>query len=116
MDKTAIYQAWVNAGFLPEEARELTYGSRGVAIDAEAVFRSKPGRAARRSRREWVDSLLGQGWTIDEIEREARAYYTRDTRRSPWDFIRIEYRPPTKKDYREAARRRAEAEVKTLYR
>jgi len=116
MDKEAIYHGWLNAGFLPEEAEELTYGSKGVKVGAEKVYNSRTGRAARRERQRWVRDLLLRGWTEEEIAREARAYYARDSKRSPWDFIRAEYRPPMKKDYREAARRLAETEVKTLYR
>ncbi len=114
-----IYRAWVNAGFLPEEAHELTYGSKGVEFNPLKVYNSKPAIRARRARMEWIRSLRAQGWTFEEIEREARAYYTRDTKRSPWDFIRVEYKPKRKKDfkeYREAARQRAKAEIKTLYR
>jgi len=116
MDKKAIYRGWINAGFLPEEAEELTYGSKGVKVDAEKVYNSRTGRVARRERMAWIRDLLRQGWTEEEIAREARAYYARDSKRSPWDFIRAEYQPPKKKDYREAAKRLAEAEVKTLYR
>jgi len=116
MDKAEVYRGWRNAGFLSEEAEELTYGKEGVEVNSEAVYNSAPGRAARAGRQQWIKGLLAQGWTKEEIEREARAYYTRDTSRSPWDFIRLEYKPREKKDYQEAARRRAEAQVKTLYR
>jgi len=119
MDKRAIYAAWLNAGFLPEEADELTYGSKGVKVDAEEVYRSRPARIARRTRQEWIRWLLDRGWTTAEIKREIGAYYAFDTKRSPWDFIRAEYRPPQRKDYRdyrEAARRRAGTQVKSLYR
>jgi len=116
MNKAQIYKVWLNAGFLPEEAEELTYGSKGINVNAEKVYNSRSARAARRERQRWIRDLLEQGWTGAEIEREARAYYARDAKRSPWDFIRAEYQPPKKKDYREAARIIAEAEVKTLYR
>jgi hypothetical protein len=119
MDKQSIYQAWRNAGFLAQEAQELTYGSKGINIDARAIFLSKSGRLARLHRGRWIRDLRARGWTDEEIERELHAYYMRDTKRSPWDFIRVEYRPPRRKDfrdYREAARTRAEAETKTLYR
>lgn len=116
MNKEAIYRAWINAGFLPEEADELTYGSKGIKVNAEKVYNSRTGRVARVSRQQWIRDLRRQGWTDEEIEREARMYYARDSKRSPWDFIRAEYQPPAKKDYREAAKRLAEDEVKTLYR
>ena len=119
MTKKTIYRAWRNAGFLVQEAKELTYGSKGVKIDARKVFNSRPARRARINRQGWIRNLIDRGWTIKEIEREARTYYTRDTKRSPWDFIRAEYKPRLKKDfkdYREAAKQRAEAETRTLYR
>ena len=116
MDKRAIYHGWLNAGFLPEEAEELTYGSKGVEVGAERVYKSATARAARGSRQWWIRDLLKQGWTEEEIAAEIRAWCARDAKRSPWDFIRAEYEPPVKKDYREAARRRAEADGKILYR
>lgn len=119
MDEEEIYKAWLYAGFLPEEAAEFTWGSKGVEVNAEEVYNSMPARAARQSRRMFIKELLRAGWTFDEIFREIRAYYTRDTSRSPWEFIRAEYKPTRRKDfreYREAARRRSESQIKSLYR
>lgn len=114
-----IYQSWLNAGFLPEEAQELTYGSSGVNVDSLAVYNSRTGRATRVSRMDWIRNLTAEGWTLEEIMREAREYYYRDAKRSPWDFIKAEYKPRQIKDfneYREIQRRRAKAEIQPLYR
>lgn len=119
MNKRQIYRAWRNAGFLSAEVRELVYGSKGVSVDAEAVFKSRSAATARFHRGDWIRSLRDRGWSNKEIIREARAYYIRDTKRSPWDFIRAEYKPRQRKDfrdYRTAARARAKAKVKALYR
>ena len=35
----------------------------------------------------------------------------RDRRRSPWDFLKLEYRPPKRVDYWAAMRARKKAEI-----
>lgn len=65
-----------------------------------------------KSRSDWIKDKIERGWEDDEITEELRNYYRRGEKRSPFDFLRIEYKPPTKVDYREAVRRRAEARVK----
>ena len=116
MNKRAIYHAWLNSGFTAREATELTYGRPDMpSFNAEGVYNSKTGRAARVNRQRWIRGLLDNGWTMDEIMAVVEDYYARDSKRSPWDFIRAEYQPPVKKDYREAARRRAEGRTQELY-
>lgn len=59
------------------------------------------------SRREWVEDKINRGWTEDEIERELANYYRHDSRRTPFDFLRAEYRPPKKsRDYQNMITRR----------
>lgn len=117
-----IYKGWRDAGFLPFEARELTYGhgakSRSLTW-AKTVFNSMPGKAARQSRLSWIENLRDRGWTRKQIEREAREYYRRDSQRTPWDFIRQEYKPRQKvdfKEYRAMARQRSQRRAGQLYR
>ena len=68
-------------------------------------------QAAMKSRGDWVDDKIARGWTKEEIDGEIMGYYWRKAERSPFDFLKLEYAPPTKVDYREALRRRLEGEV-----
>jgi len=113
-----IYNGWRQAGFTPFEARELTYGHGGVKVDARTVYNSETGKATRQTRKEWVEWLRSRGWSKRQIAQEARDYYKRGRKRSPWDFIRDSYRPRMKKDfneYREMQRKRAEIKTNKLY-
>jgi len=113
--KLEYKRGWIDAGFLPFEAHELVYGKKGVTVDASTVYNSAPGQRARGSRQMWILMLEERGWTPMEIRREIRAYYARDPGRNPFDFVKIEYRSPEKKDYQEAARRKAAAKIGELY-
>lgn len=118
--KQNIYKQWRVAGFLPSEARELTIGHGGVLVDSQRVFESMPGAAARRTRIAWIQMLADRGWNAKQIMREMRMYYALGQKRSPWDFIRAEYRGGRKikdiLDYQDKARKRAEAKTSKLYR
>src|SRR3972149_593747 len=85
-----IYQMWKNSGFIHKEAHELTYGHGDVNVDAEAVYNSKTGQATRQSRIDWIKTLRARDWTREQIIREVEAYYTRDKKRYPWDFIQAD--------------------------
>lgn len=40
-------------------------------------------------------------------------YYRKSKRTSPWDWVKLEYKPPKKlKDFQEAAKKRAEKRIK----
>ena len=100
------------AGFLDYEIEQYA-----TAVDSESkpqppIDISQPvWQRAMKSRRDWVEDKISRNWTEAEIREELMNYYRRGEKRSPWDFLRIEYRPPTRIDYREAIRRRAQARV-----
>jgi len=113
----SIYWKWRRAGFVAEEARELVKGHGGVKVNATAVYNSAPGVVARARRKKYIKMLAGAGFGSKQIAAELRDYYTRDAKRSPWDFIRLEYKPVEKttvKSY-EIAREKSKARIKTLY-
>lgn len=118
LSPNVVYRGWRAAGFTKEEANELVRGSKGVKVDYAAVYSSQPGIQARDSRRQWILGLLQRGWTPRQIAKEARAYYLRDKKRNPFDFIKIEYKPPQKadyKEYRERSKAKARIKVRALY-
>ena len=107
-------QMLTSAGFLPQEIREL-FSAHGV-VDA---LNSKPFHAMLVERRRWVGEMRKAGLSGRQIAEAIKAWYKRDETRSPFDFLRKEYRPPNKvdrKEYREAARRRASRKITGLYR
>lgn len=72
-------------------------------------------QAAIKTRREWVNDLINRGWTTDRILQEIDAYYVRDSKRNPYDFLKAEYRAPAKIDYTQGIRNRAKAQARNLY-
>ena len=74
---------------------------------------SKVWRNAMRSRSAWRREQRRRGVSDDRIVRAIRNYYAMGKGRSPFDFIRQEYRPPRKlTDYEKARKARAKAGVK----
>lgn len=69
-------------------------------------------RATIKSRQEWYDDKIERGWSEEQIERELRAYYDRDLKRTPWDFLKAEYRPPKRIDYWAIVRSRHKDTIK----
>jgi hypothetical protein len=56
-------------------------------------------KAVLKSRKEWKDDKIKRGWLDKEIENEIMNYYLKDTRRTPFDFLKAEYRPRKRIDY-----------------
>lgn len=118
-EQQKIYYKWRKAGFLPDEAKELTVGHGDIKVNSIKVYNSRPAQRARASRMAWMRDLYKAGWTKAEIIREAKRYYLRDKKASPWDFIRAEYRTPPKattKAYRIAAKTRAQKKIDSFHR
>jgi len=114
-----IYWKWRRAGFVQEEAKELALGHGGVKVNCQAVYNSAPAQLVRIDRRKLIKGLLKKGWTKAEIAKEIRAHYTKDKKRSPWDFIKALYRPPQKAEltaYKKAVQARAKSQARELYR
>lgn len=73
----------LRAGFLKKEIREF---DSSVATD----FNSRFFQNMIRSRRRWVNALLINDWTPQEIKRKIQSWYRKKRKRSPWDFLDIE--------------------------
>lgn len=116
-----IYRGWLDAGFLPFEARELTlgHGERYRQFDARAVFDSIPGRRARQFRREIIQQQLAMGWSKKRIRGNMIDFYRKGRKVDPWEHIRAEYKPRKRVDfvdYRDKVRARARAKQRRLMR
>lgn len=106
------YKEMREHGFMDFEIRHIL-----TAGNLPELFASKPYEAMLQSRKEWTENLLKAGWTHEQITMEISRYYS-EPKHSPFDFLRKEYKPPMKMDfrvYREAATRRAEQATANLY-
>ena len=103
----------MHAGFLPSEIRAIAEAKTANGGDQPPIDTSSPiWQAVMESRSKWWRDKLDREWKETDIIRELENYYKRDERRSPFDFIRAEYRPPTKrKDYLEIVRKRHAAQI-----
>lgn len=107
------YHRMRSCGFLDFEIRHIL-----SAGNLPMLFETKPFNAMLRDRLTWVKRMRKAGWTKEQVIFEIKRYYSKPER-SPFDFLRKEYKPPLKVDfkiYREAARQRAERETSSLYR
>ena len=101
-------QRLLRAGFVPYEVEQFATavtpeGLPQPPIDLEGDVWLR----VMKSRRDWVNDKIERGWEDEEITNAIMDYYRRNEERSPWDFLKQEYRSPTRIDYKEAIRRRA---------
>lgn len=107
------YDDLVKAGFANREIRELF-----KAGNAPDLFSTEPYKAMLESRHTWWVHRLKAGWNRSQIWGAINRYYDVEAR-SPFEFLRIEYKPVRRVDfktYREVARKRAIRITKSLYR
>ena len=69
------------------------------------------------SRKDWImDMHTEEGLDLPEIEARIDEYYMMDRERSPFDFVKREYKPPRAlSDYQKARTNRAKAQTDRLY-
>ena len=100
------------SGFLEAEIMAIAEAKTAKGEDQPPVDLDSPiWQSVMESRRDWRVDKISRGWTEYEIVSELQNYYRRDSRRSPFDFLRAEYKPPQKKDYMEIVRKRAAAQI-----
>jgi len=103
--------------FLPREIRDFDNAIAGDVASGSRVpqhlkFNSKPFRAMRNSRKQWVRDLKKRGWTNDQILQQVAAYYSLKAGRSPFDFLKLSYRPDKKlTDYVDAIKRKVRTRI-----
>jgi hypothetical protein len=99
-------------GFLPREIIEFERAiggdvRSGHRVKQEIAFNSKPFLAMRRSRRKYIANLRQVGWNDYEIRQKLNDYYRLGMGRSPFDYLKAEYRPARKlTDFEDATKRR----------
>lgn len=74
-------------------------------------------QAVMKRRREWVDAMLRQNWTSEQISKAINRWYENKKSRSPYEWVKMEYQPPRRiSNYQEARRKRALKEADALTR
>lgn len=100
------------AGFLESEIQELAEAKTVKGEDQPPINLDSPAwQAVLESRREWWIDKVDRGWTEHEIVNELMNYYRRDKSRTPFDFLKAEYRPPKRVDYIEMIRKRHQGQI-----
>lgn len=101
------------AGFTQWEVEGFATAKDAKGQDQPLVNLDSPvWKAVIESRRDWRDDKIAKGWTPEEIENVIMEYYARDAERSPWDFLKAEYKALRKIDYIEALQRRKQRDIK----
>ena len=106
------YSRLRSSGFINAEIRHIF-----SAGNVPGLFGTEPFKDMLRSRRRWFKDRRKAGWSKVQIIDAIKKHYVAPTR-SPFDFLRIEYRPPLRVDfkrYRTIARKQAKRLVKPLY-
>lgn len=106
------YQRLRNVGFTEYEIEQLSNATDPSGNPQPPIdLNSAPWEATLESRKWWLVDKIEKGWSEEEINETINNFYMRDRRRSPWDFLKIEYRPPKRVDYWSAMRNRKKAEI-----
>lgn len=106
------YHKMRSAGFINMEIRNIF-----SAGNTPMLFTTEPFKAMLVSRRKWFRDRVKSGWSKGQVIDAVKNYYSVE-RRSPFDFLRKEYKPPLRVDfkvYREAMRKRAQRDTRALY-
>lgn len=89
------------AGFTPYEIRRIDEAKTPDGKPQKAVLSDGPWQDAMANRFAYVRRLRQKGWKPVEIARAINSYYRKYKKASPFDFLKLEYKPPKKlTDYR----------------
>ena len=95
------------SGFHPWEIKKYDEAVAPDGTPQVINLQTKTWQAAIASRRAWVQDKLRRGWSRPQIAGAIMGYYIMKRERSPFDFIKIEYKPPKQlTDYQEAVQKR----------
>lgn len=61
-------------------------------------------RGMLRSRKQWLDSMRAVGWTDKQIGERIRHWYQIKKERSPFDWLKVEYKPGFKLTIKQLAK------------
>ena len=79
--------------FTPWEVRQYNLSKSPDGTLQDFDFNSKTFMAARRSRQKWAEDLKKAGWKRQEINMKIMQYYNLKAGRTPFDFLKLSYRP-----------------------
>jgi len=100
------------AGFLSYEIEKLAGAKTPDGKDQPPVNLGSPAwRATLGSRSDWTTDKIVRGWTLEEIESAIMNYYLKDPERSPFDFLKAEYKSKVRTDYHEGVQKRKQREI-----
>ena len=100
------------SGFLPWEIRKYNEAVAPDGTPQVINIHSKTWEAAITSRRAWVSDKIRRGWPRAQIAGAIMGYYVMKRERNPFDFIKIEYRPPKRlTDYQETVKKRVGKQI-----
>ncbi len=107
-------QRLIRAGFTQFEVRALSQatdpsGNLQPMIDID----SPVWQDVISKRQGWIQDKVAREWTEEEIDNAIMNYYTQGAERSPWDFLKVEYRPPGRIDYLTAIRKFEKDRIKS---
>jgi hypothetical protein len=109
----------IKSGFLPFEAEEFLTAKGGyhnnVESDIRKIVGSEPFKFMLKSRLDWIHDCQKIGWSGQKIGLALRDYYKLKSGRTPFDFLKIEYKPPQKlSDYAYGVQLRASTRIKRM--
>ena len=100
------------SGFLPWEIKKFDEAKAPDGSPQQLNVNTKTWQAAMESRRRWVGDKMRRGWTPKRIAVSIIGYYVMHKGASPFDFIKVVYKPPKGlTDYQQAAKARAQRRV-----
>jgi len=95
-------------GFIPEEIEAWDKATNPDGTQHYIDFYSETFKDMRRDRRSWKRERKIDGWTQEQIDNDLYENFHASGGKSPWDWLRANYRPPRKlKDFSTASRKRA---------
>lgn len=95
------------AGFIPWEIRKLNEAVYPDGRPQVINLETEAWKAVIHSRYAWITDKLENGWSSKRISGAVMGYYIGKRERTPFDFLKVEYKPPRKlTDYQEAMQTR----------
>ena len=90
-----------SAGYTEWEIEQFSEGRTPDGKDQPSIdLNNIVWQKAMASRRKWKDNLIADGWTEQQFVQSIYDQYNKDPKQSPWDFLKSEYKPPQKADFR----------------
>lgn len=111
--------ALLKDGFLPKEIYQLSNATGGDRktmhlVRQQVAFSSKPFRAMRSSRRNYIRNLKKIGWSEQEIKAKISSYYVAG--KNIFSFIKLEYISAKKlTDFQSAIKLRERSKISRVF-